>query len=249
VTLTDQTDPPVDGCDAPVRGPDDPGNGDDLLEIGETWVYTCSAVITEQTTNTAVATGTDILTSKVTKSDHHTVAPFTTGISVTKVAEQTSLTAPGGEVTYRYDVVNTGTVPLADVRDRIADDTCADVQYVSGDEDGNDLLTSEGDQFETGPAEVWRFTCTTNVSRDTTNTVTVTGTPVRPTPSGPEPLSPDVTGKDTATVRVVPPPTTPPGGTPGLPETGTDALRMTQLAVLLVALGALLALPWRRRRA
>ena len=48
-----------------------------------------------------------------------------------------------------------------------------------GDFDHNDLLTGEQDLFETGGPEVWLFTCTTTVTVDTVNTVTVVGTPVR----------------------------------------------------------------------
>jgi hypothetical protein len=41
----------------------DPGDGDDLLEVGETWVYMCTDMISETTINRATADGNDVLLS------------------------------------------------------------------------------------------------------------------------------------------------------------------------------------------
>jgi len=108
------------------------------------------------------------------------VTTFRPGIEVMKSASPTELGQPG-PVTYTYKVANTGDVPLADVSERITDDTCSPVKYVSGDTDRDGLLDTSKSIFEDRADELWTFTCTTTVSRDTVNTVKVTGSP-----SGPE---------------------------------------------------------------
>ncbi|WCO69099.1 hypothetical protein PO878_10215 [Iamia majanohamensis] len=183
--------------------------GDGVLTPGEVWTYTCTATIDTAGVNVAVVLGRDHLGLPVVAGSAAAVVPYRAGIAVQKSAEPTALVG-SGEVTYSYAVTNTGDVPLADVVDQITDDTCAPVTYVGGDDDGNGLLTGEGDLFETGPPETWTFTCATTVDRDTTNTVTVTGDPVRPEAGGLTPLGPAVTASDTATVVVTVPPTTPP---------------------------------------
>ena len=85
-----------------------------------------------------------------------------------------------GDVTYTYTVRNTGDVPLSGVADRITDDTCSPVTYVSGDEDLDGLLDTINSIFEDALDETWMFTCTTSSTRTTTNVVTVTGTPTDP---------------------------------------------------------------------
>jgi hypothetical protein len=195
VALTDDT------C-SPLSAPSGDTGGDGIMDPGEDWTYTCDQAITVRTTNTAVVTGLDHTDTEVTAAAHATVVPFTTGIQVVKTASPTILYGPG-TVTYRYEVTNTGNVPLADVAARIDDDTCAPVDYVSGDDDANDLLTGVDDLFETGPPETWIFTCTMTISEDTTNTVLVTGTPVRPDEPDPV-IAPDVTADDTATAQVLP---------------------------------------------
>ena len=104
---------------------------------------------------------------------------FHPAIEVVKTADPTTLLG-GGDVTYTYQVRNTGDVPLAGVADRITDDTCSPVTYVSGDEDGDGLLDTPTSIFEDALDETWIFTCTTTVDEDTTNVVTVTGTPTDP---------------------------------------------------------------------
>ena len=55
----------------------------------------------------------------------------------------------GDEITYNYNVINTGDMPLSSVS--INDDQCGPVSYVSGDENGNDKLDTN---------EIWTFNCT-----------------------------------------------------------------------------------------
>jgi hypothetical protein len=60
-------------------------------------------------------------------------------LTIVKSADPTRLLG-GGDVTYTYQVRNTGAVPLADVATRITDDTCSPVAYVAGRLDGDDHL-------------------------------------------------------------------------------------------------------------
>jgi hypothetical protein len=194
-------------------------NGDGLLdrEPPEVWTYRCRGAVTKPTTDVAVVVGhggTQYgLNLPVRAADAAFVQPFHPGIQVVKSASPTVLLG-SGDVTYTYEVRNTGDVPLADVVDRIADDTCAPVEYVSGDKDGDGLLDTENSIFEDALDETWVFTCTTNVDQTTTNTVSVRGTPVDPggTPlCGQAPASPriveqcDVRDRDRATVTVYAP--------------------------------------------
>ena len=78
----------------------------------------------------------------------------------------------------------------------ITDDKCSPVTYVSGDDDGNGLLTPEITLVEYA-AETWIYTCTTRVFENTTNVVTVSGVPSLPDGT---PLGPPVTATATATV-------------------------------------------------
>ena len=137
---------------------------------------------------------------------------FHPGIAVAKTADPTTLLG-GGEVTYTYEVTNTGDVPLSGVAEGITDDTCTPVTFVSGDEDGDGLLDTPTSIFEDALDETWIFTCTTTVTETTTNVVTVPGTPTdpdgQPLCGSTEPLKVaepcDVTDNGTATVTVVDP--------------------------------------------
>ncbi|MDW3218577.1 MAG: SdrD B-like domain-containing protein [Acidimicrobiales bacterium] len=123
----------------------------------------------------------------------------------------------GVEVTYTYEVVNTGDVDL-DLGDqaRLADDTCdtivdaafhptAGSPYNVGDLDADGILDVEADavDFDDSLArEVWQFRCVAVVDPlgPLTNTVTVLATPVEPDGSGIG-LS-DVSKQDSTTARI-----------------------------------------------
>ena len=179
--------------------------------------------------------GRDVLGGIVRDFDAAIVAPFTTGIIVDKVASPTKVPIGGAPVTYTYTVRNTGTVPLGDVKARITDDTCPNVTYVSGDVDGNNLLTGTEDLFESGAAEVWTFRCTTDVSVDTTNVVTAVGTPTDPRTGAV--MAPDVSATDIARVTV----DTVGSGGGKLPPTGSGGALPWQLMGLVVLFGAALS--------
>jgi uncharacterized repeat protein (TIGR01451 family) len=205
-----------DRC-SPLAGPTGDTGGDSIMDPGEAWTWFCSSTpITGPTVNIAGVRATDHLGGPVVAGDFAFVDSFIAGIDIVKTAAPTLLVGPGA-VTYSYVVTNTGEVPLEDVKNRITDDKCSPVTYVSGDDDGNELLTGETDIFETGPEEDWHFTCTTTISVDTLNTVVVEGVPVRPGVAGPqagaviaqqfEVIGPPVTATDDAFVEVLDPAT------------------------------------------
>ena len=214
-------------------------NGDNRLAPNnrETWIYTCTTPIDRLTVNTAEVTGTDPGGGQPTDIGVAGALPYRPGIGVTKTATPTTVRA-GGTVTYRYEVVNTGNIPLADVKDRIDDDTCSPVRYVSGDADGNELLTGDLAMFEIS-AETWSFSCTTTIPRTTTNTVVVEGVP---SDLNGDALGPPVDGSDTATVNVTP--------VAQLPATGNRGLAtpLTVATTLLLAGSAMVVVARRRRR-
>jgi uncharacterized repeat protein (TIGR01451 family)/LPXTG-motif cell wall-anchored protein len=191
IQLVDISDPAVPSCLRPTFvGGDTDGDGLLPREPAETWTYACTATITEPTTDVAIVRGTGgtqfepPLPIDVFDIDAQFVQPFSPAIEVTKTAAPTEVVG-SGEVTYTYAVRNTGDVPLADVATRITDDTCAPVTYVSGDEDGDELLDTPTSLFEDALDEIWTFTCTATIDETTTNTVVVTG---RPTDSDGSPL-------------------------------------------------------------
>jgi hypothetical protein len=252
VMLRDVARPSLPTCRAPTLVAKESGNQDDLLERTppEVWRFSCTAPITEATTNIALvgAVGGTPVGLRFLVADFAVafVQPFDPGLDVEKSADPTGLSSPG-EVTYTYRVRNTGDVPLARVEQRITDDTCEPLRLVSGDRDGDGLLDTANSIFEDHGDETWVFTCTTNVSETTTNTVLVRGTPAG---SGGELLCGpgtdaellrqrcDVTARDSATVDVAAVAGTKSGA--GLPGTGATGgpWRMLLVGQLLVATGA-----------
>ena len=70
----------------------------------------------------------------------------------------------GGMVTYTNKVTNPGIVALSNVH--LIDDKCSPVKYVSGDTNSNSKLDI---------TETWTYTCSTNLTKTTVNTVTASG--------------------------------------------------------------------------
>jgi len=159
-----------DTCSPIVRISGDT-NGDNKLDVTETWKFSCSTTLTATHTNTVTATGrangfTAIHTAQATVVVGASLIPPL--IHVVKVPDPLTLPAGGGAVTYRYTVTNPGIAPLSNVS--ITDNKCTGlpgrVIGHPGDLNKNDLLE---------PGERWSFTCISNLTKTTTNTATTTG--------------------------------------------------------------------------
>jgi hypothetical protein len=122
-------------------------------------------------------------------------------ISIVKTADPTELPPGGGAVDYSYEVQNSSAdSPFSNVV--VTDDRCAPVVYDSGD-DGDGLL-----EF----GETWTFTCSTNLTEDTTNTACVSGEYVD---ANPEAVAVDeACAQATVTVQKATPTPTPEEPTP-----------------------------------
>jgi hypothetical protein len=154
---------------------DDDSDGD--LDVGETWVFTCSVSPTAAGTVSVTATGHgDIM-------GHDVTYCATAGLTSTQVCDpdeqataSVSVINPGTTlkktasafVTYTYTETNDAgdgsslRPPVATDRNSlVVDDNCSAVTYVSGDT-GNDKILSDG--------ETWTFTCTATVAGPTTDT-------------------------------------------------------------------------------
>jgi hypothetical protein len=164
VEVTDDQCAPVDFVDG-----DDNDNG--LLENGETWNYTCSMELEETTTNTACAAGdfigggSDSACAEVTV-EVNPPPPDVPSIEIRKDANPDGPVAPGTEVTYTYEVENTGETPLdnVDVTDLIF---ASDV--VACEVDDSDYTGDENDNGILDVGETWTFTCSTKLDETTEN--------------------------------------------------------------------------------
>ncbi len=143
-------------------GPTGDTNANVLLDLGETWVYTCNRA--NLTSNTGSPTSPDTVTNTVTAA--LTDPGGGAGGTVTKTAtadvtviHPTIAVAPnpllatiytGHTVAYTYTVTNTGDWPVVNVGVSAAN--CSPALYASGDTDGDGALDI---------TEIWTFTCTT----------------------------------------------------------------------------------------
>jgi uncharacterized protein YegL len=144
-------------------------DGDGLLEDGETWVFTCTTTITEETTNTACVSGEyvgsggeTILENSICAEATVTVGdepppPDEPSIMIEKDHNELPLDWNGGPVTYTYDVTNTGNVDLDvfDVEDHFLGTTdlaCAVPDMPMSGDNGDGILNI---------GETWHYECTT----------------------------------------------------------------------------------------
>ena len=141
------------------------------LDLDEVWVYTCTKIVSETHTNTAVATGwangisaVDVASATVLVGTS-AIPPL---IHILKMPNYSILPTGAGTVIYYYSVTNPGTAPLSDVH--VTDDKCLGlpgrVSGHPGDLNQNNLLDNN---------EVWNFTCPMNLTQTTTNTAIAYG--------------------------------------------------------------------------
>ena len=102
-----------DKC-SPVTGPTgDNGNG--VLDLLETWTYTCTTTLSVDTTNIASVTAIDSANDSVGPvTDTASVDVINPGLSILKTSDVDS-GSPGDTVTFSFKVTNTGDVTLTNI--------------------------------------------------------------------------------------------------------------------------------------
>jgi uncharacterized repeat protein (TIGR01451 family) len=148
------------------KQPDSPGNNNNVLDPGEKWVYKAYTTMPSyDVTNTGTVTAKDSLGVEVTASDAATVHVIkqSSEIAITKNADKTIINK-NSEVTYTYQVTNTGHDPLSSIA--VLDDKISEVNKQSGDFNNNNELD---------PGEKWIYSAKATLSRDTTNIATARG--------------------------------------------------------------------------
>ncbi|WP_035456984.1 DUF7507 domain-containing protein, partial [Algoriphagus terrigena] len=154
-------------------------NDDDVLDVGETWTYTASYVVTQDDidngsySNTAEANGISFGGNLPNINDDETVpANQVVDWEITKTPSSDTYTNAGEVITYTFEVENTGNVSISEIT--VTDPLTSEPTYVSGDSNNNGKLD---------PDEVWIFTAEYTITQEdinngsVTNTATADGTP------------------------------------------------------------------------
>jgi len=170
-------------------------NGDEILDLGETWVFNATYTITTEDAshlvNTATVSGTDALSQSVECEDTASVNILRPAIAMNKTAEPAQA-HEGDAITYIYTVTNAGNTPLSPIS--VTDDMIEGVTYQSGDTNGDEILDVD---------EAWVFSADYTVSAGDTSPLVNTATA-----TGADALAKTVTAQATAsvTITVIEPP-------------------------------------------
>jgi uncharacterized repeat protein (TIGR01451 family) len=112
-----------------TRGADTEGNGDDVLEPGEVWTYSCQVAASalfagsgDSVTNTVVAKGTDRSEHTVQDTDTAVTNLLSPAIAIDKTGPATAKV--GDLITYTLDVTNPGNMSFADPLVVVTDELC-----------------------------------------------------------------------------------------------------------------------------
>jgi len=156
----------ADNMVSPVTFVSGDTNSDNLLQPGETWIYTATTTLTASTTNTATASGAaNETTASATSAATVIVTAPAPAIHVVKTASPTSLKKGPGWVTYSYRVTNPGNVALSAVS--VTDNKISGLTFVSGDTNKDGMLQ---------PGETWVYSKRVWLKSTTTNTAIAKGT-------------------------------------------------------------------------
>ena len=165
-------------------------NGDNKLDVGETWILTANYTVTGGDTNPlvnlATASGTDASGKAVSAQDEASVDILSPAIAMAKAANCTEA-QEGDEITYTYNVTNTGDTPLSNVS--VSDNITGNAAYQSGDTNGDNKLDVD---------ETWIFTANYTVTGGDTNPLVNLATA-----SGTDALGKTVTDQASASVAIV----------------------------------------------
>src|SRR5437763_3425527 len=179
---------------SPVFGGGDV-DGDRLLDVGETWTYSCTYAVTQadidagSVRNIATVSADDPHGAPISETAEAVVAVSAAPhMTVIKTPSTPTVAAAGDNVVYTVTVVNDGNETLSAVS--VADPLCGPV-FGGGDANGNDLLDV---------GETWMYSCTYAVTQadidagSVHNTVTV---------DADDPHAMPVSGRDSATVTTL----------------------------------------------
>lgn len=230
VTITDDT------C-APLRFTGGDANGNDTLDTGEAWTYTCRRTFDQPGSfhSHARGTGTNVADGLAAPLERAEVSvsvtnPHTTlAVSASPASGVAPLT-----VDYSYTETNDGTEAITDIT--VTDDTCSPVTLVGGDADADVVLD---------PGEVWNLSCrrTFDVPGQYTSQIKATGDVVSDGLPHPEELAQAVVAVAAPPPAATPlevlstPPTT--RGSSGFPVTGFVFGTLVLVALGLIGAGAL----------
>ncbi|KAF5425306.1 MAG: PKD domain-containing protein, partial [Candidatus Methanocomedens sp.] len=137
-------------------------NGDNKLNVGETWIYSADYTMpdVDSVTNIVTVTAKDAVGNTVTDTDQCTTQINTLGIKLEKSCPPSA--EVNESVTYEYTVTNTGSTDLINV---VLTDDKVTPHYVGGD-------TNNDNKLNVG--EVWSYTATYIITESVTNHAEVT---------------------------------------------------------------------------